>query len=60
MELETLEDGSVRCTLTIDGITASTTVSSMHLAPEKERQLRDAINRAARESFRNDLKDLMA
>ena len=60
MELETLEDGSVRCTLTIDGITASTTVSSMHLAPEKERQLRDAINRAARESFRSDLKDLMA
>ena len=60
MELETLEDGSVRCTLTIDGITASTTVSSMHLAPEKERQLRDAINRAARESFRKDLSDLAA
>ena len=60
MELETLEDGSVRCTLTIDGITATTTVSSMHLAPEKEGQLREAINRAARESFRNDLNDLFA
>ena len=52
MTTEQLEDGSVRCRLTIDGISASTTVSSMHLAPDKERQLREAINRAAREAFR--------
>lgn len=51
MELETLEDGSVRCTLTIDGITATTTVSSMHLVQEKEPQLRRSIAKQAAEAF---------
>tara|TARA_B100001778_G_C18484665_1_gene582062 strand:+ start:588 stop:770 length:183 start_codon:yes stop_codon:yes gene_type:complete len=60
MTTESLEDGSVRCSMMIDGISASTTVSSMHLAPDKERQLRDAINRAAREAFRKDFKDMFA
>ena len=60
MTTEQLEDGSVRCSMTIDGISASTTVSSMHLVPDKERQLREAIKRAAREAFRKDLNDLMA
>ena len=60
MTTEQLEDGSVRCSMIIDGISATTTVSSMHLVPDKERQLREAINRAAREAFRKDLGDLLA
>ena len=40
MITESLEDGSVRCSMIIDGISATTTVSSMHLVPDKERQLR--------------------
>ena len=60
MTTEQLEDGSVRCSMIIDGISATTTVSSMHLVPDKERQLREAINRAAREAFRKDLGDLFA
>lgn len=60
MTTESLEDGSVRCSMVIDGISAVTTVSSMHLVPDKERQLREAINRAARESFRKDSTDLIA
>ena len=60
MTTESLEDGSVRCSMIIDGISATTTVSSMHLVPDKERQLREAIHRAAREAFRTDLKDMFA
>jgi hypothetical protein len=51
MEIETLKDGSVRCTLTIDGITATTIVSSMHLVQEKEPQLRRSIAKQAAEAF---------
>ena len=58
MTTESLEDGSVRCSMVIDGISATTTVSSMHLVPDKERQLRDAINRAAKEAFRKDLNNV--
>ena len=60
MTTEQLDDGSVRCHMTIDGISAVTTVSSMHLVPDKERQLRAAINRAAQEAFRKDSTDLTA
>ena len=43
LDMNTLEDGVVRVCLTEDGFTECCTVSSMHLAPKKEKQLRAAI-----------------
>ena len=51
LEMHTLEDGCVRVCLTEDGFTECCTVSSMHLAEEKQHQLRAAINRKALNSL---------
>lgn len=42
-----------KVTLREDGFTASTWVSSMHLIDEKRPQLKDAINRMARDVLSN-------
>jgi hypothetical protein len=47
LEMNTLEDGRVRVCLTEDGFSACAIVSSMHLAPDKGRQLRASIQRQA-------------
>ena len=43
MELHRYADGSVKVCLTDGGVTVCTTVSSDHLVPDKERQLRAAL-----------------
>lgn len=60
MTTEQLEDGSIRCSMAVDGISATAIASSIHAVPDKERQLREAIEKAAREVFRADLKDMFA
>ena len=47
LEMTTLEDGCVKVCLKEDGFTACATVSSMHLAADKERQLRASIQKQA-------------
>lgn len=51
LEMNTLDDGCVRVCLTEDGFTECCTVSSMHLAAEKEKQLRAAIRKKALETL---------
>jgi len=47
LEMSTLDDGCVQVCLTEDGFTACAIVSSMHLAADKENQLRDDIQKQA-------------
>lgn len=47
LEMSTLDDGSVKVCLTEDGFTACAIVSSMHLAADKENQLRASIQKQA-------------
>lgn len=51
MEIEQLNDGSVRITITIDGFSVSAVVESMELVEEKVVQLKDAIKKAALRSL---------
>ena len=45
LEMSTLDDGCVQVCLTEDGFTACAIVSSMHLAADKENQLRADIHK---------------
>jgi hypothetical protein len=45
--MNTLDDGCVHVCLTEDGFTACAIVSSMHLAADKEKQLRADIQKQA-------------
>lgn len=47
LEMSTLDDGCVQVCLTEDGFTACAIVSSMHLAADKENQLRSDIQKQA-------------
>ena len=46
------EDDCLKVCLTENGITKCCFVSSMHLVQDKERHLRNAINRAAAKAFK--------
>ena len=60
MEMETLKDGSIRCSLVLDGISAAITVDTMEEAAQQEERLRRAITRTAAGAFREELNDLFA
>jgi putative hemolysin len=47
LEINTLEDGRVHVCVTEDGFSTCAIVSSIHLAPDKGRQLRASIQRQA-------------
>ena len=51
MDLETLDDGCIRCCLTENGFTSCTIVSSHHLIESKRKYLHDSNLRKAMESF---------
>ena len=51
MTMQEQPDGSLRVCLTEDGITACFIVDSMHVAYQKEPQLRAAIRRQAMEAM---------
>jgi ribosome-binding factor A len=51
LEVEMTEDEMYRVSLTRDGISATTYVSSMHLVEDKKRQLLLAIEREAARSY---------
>jgi len=51
MEVQQLDDGSVRVKLTLDGISADGVVSSWHLVEPKANQLRNVIAQIAAASY---------
>jgi hypothetical protein len=51
LEVQQLPDGSCHVSLTVDGFTASTVVSSYHLVEEKRQQLQAAIARQAAAAY---------
>jgi hypothetical protein len=51
MDLHPLDDGCIKVCLTEEGITACTTVSSMHLVEDKRKQLQAAILREATTAY---------
>ena len=51
LDITTTPDDCLKVCLTENGITKCCFVSSMHLVQDKERHLRNAINRAAAKAF---------
>jgi len=51
LDVEMVEDGMYSVSMTRDGISATTYVSSMHLVEDKKRQLLLAIEREAARSY---------
>lgn len=51
LDITSTDDDCLKVCLTENGITECCFVSSMHLVHGKERQLRNAINRAAAKAF---------
>ena len=53
LDLTTIKNECIRVCLTEDGCTECCYVSSMHLAPDKETQLRESISKRAIEALLN-------
>ena len=51
METEVLSDGSIKVCYEEDGLRACSFVSSMHLAQDKEQQLKDMVRGMAEAAF---------
>jgi len=51
LDVTSTEDDCLKVCLTENGMTKCTFVSSFHLVQDKERHLRNAINRAAAKAF---------
>jgi len=51
LDVEMIEDGMYRVSLTLDGISATTYVSSMHLVEDKRKQLLSSIRKKAANAF---------
>jgi len=51
LDVEMVEDDMYRVSLTLDGISATTYVSSMHLVEDKRKQLLSSIRKKAANAF---------